>query len=336
MRRVLLPLTLWVAAVLPAQADYSHAPGVPQMLKNLRIEHGFTPPELAAVRVALRQAKQVPALLKAEKNAKEKTLSWAAYEPIAVNATNVRNGAAFVRAQRHWMSRAEADYGVQPSVIAALLGVETKYGHYTGGRSVLNALSTLAFDHPTRGPFFRSELENLFVLCRDQHCDPTTLRGSYAGAMGMAQFMPSSELRFGRDFNDDGRVDLWTTADAIGSVANYLANHDTRRAWQRDMPLIVPATVDGTLPDGIKVNGKYPDTTVGALTQQGLRPAVPLPGNLAAGLVRLDTDDGPRYWIALTNFYAVMAYNPRTFYAMSVALLAQRIDAAAAAGREGG
>lgn len=329
----LLLLALLFAAALPAAAaaGFGDAPQVPTLLQRLREEDGFSAAELARVRAALAQAQPLPQVIRSDENAKEKTLTWDAYRPIHVNAANVRNGLAFLRAQRHWLGRAEEDYGVPPAVITALLGVETKYGAFTGHYRVLDALATQAFDHPSRGDFFLGELQAFFVLCRDRDLDPTAWRGSYAGATGMVQFMPDSVLRFAVDFDGDGRIDLDSAPDAIGSVANYLANHDPARAWQRGLPLIVPAKLTSALTHDFPRNASTPTQTVGELRAAGIVTDPPLPDNLTAGLVELQTDEGPREWVALQNFYAVMSYNPRVFYAMSVAELAQQLTAAEAA-----
>ncbi|MDE2148820.1 MAG: lytic murein transglycosylase [Gammaproteobacteria bacterium] len=327
------PLLLVIAllAALPAAAaDFDDAAQLPALLAHLRDDDGFSAGELVRVRQALAQAQALPQVVSRAENAKEKTLTWDDYEPIHVNPANVRNGVAFMTAQQAWLERAEADYGVAPAVIAALLGVETKYGAYTGHYRVIDALATQAFEHPTRGDFFLHELEDFFVLSRDHGLDPLMPKGSYAGATGMVQFMPSSVLRFALDYDGDGSIDLNSPADAIGSVANYLANHDPQRAWQRGLPLIVPASVDGDPPTTFPRNQTIPDQTVASLTAAGIRPQPELPGNLIAGWIALDAADGVRNFVALQNFYAVMSYNPHVFYAMSVAELAQRLTQAEA------
>lgn len=324
-------LLLLVAA--SARADFSDAPQTPQLLAELRDQHGFSTAQLAQVRAALREARLLPQLIHTEQNAKERTLSWDDYAPIHINPTNIANGVKFMQTQRSWLKQAEDEYGVPAAVITAVLGVETKYGQFTGRVRVLDALATMGFDHPTRGPFFLSELEQFFVLCRDDDLQPTQPEGSYAGAMGAAQFMPSNYLKLGVDFDHDGSVDLWSAPDAIGSIANYLVNYAPDRGWDRGMPLMVPATVPAKLSADVTVNGKRPTATVAALRDDGVIPRRPLPGDLHAGLVRLDGHDGPQDWIALHNFYAVMTYNPRIFYAMAVAQLAQALTAAQAQGQ---
>ncbi|TAM09787.1 MAG: lytic murein transglycosylase [Nevskiaceae bacterium] len=316
-----------------AWADFSTAPQVPALLSQLQAQEGFDAAQLAGVRDALKQAQFLPQLIQTERTAKEHTLTWDAYRPIAVNAHNIDNGEAFMRVNHHWLAKAEALYGVPPAVVTAILGVETKYGTYTGRARALDALATMAFRHPTRGPFFLSELEKFFVLCRDDGFAPTALKGSYAGALGAAQFMPSNYLRLAVDFDGDGKVDLWSIPDAIGSVAHYLAQYDRTRSWRRGEPLIVAARVPAVLPAGVGVNARRADTTIAALARVGVSSAHGdvLPPTLPAGFVRLDgAIRSPADWIALPNFYAVMSYNPRIFYAMAVSQLAAALADAGA------
>ena len=318
--RALTLLALSSAAVV--QADYSGNTRAPQLYANLRQNYGFSEAELAVVQTSLQQAQTLPQLINAEQNNKEKVLSWDDYVRIHVTPANIAAGQRFMRDQHVWLARAERDYGVSPAVITALLGVETKYGAFTGRVRVLDALATQGFDHPTRSAFFFDELTQFFVLCRDQAFDATQPRGSYAGAMGAAQFMPSNYRRLAVDFDGDGRRDLWSAADAIGSIANYLTRYDATRAYRRGQPLLVPATMQGPPPANIERNTKYPAYKLAQLRAAGVRSAIELPGDLPAGLIQLDRADGPQYWIALPNFYSVMSYNPRVFYAMSVAQLA--------------
>jgi membrane-bound lytic murein transglycosylase B len=190
---------------------------------------------------------------------------------------------------------------------------------------VLDALATQGYDHPTRSSFFFEQLIQYFVLCRDAGFEPQGLRGSYAGAMGDAQFMPGNYRRLAVDFDGDGRRDLWTAADAIGSIGNYLLRYDASRAWRRGEPLMVPARIAGSLPADFPRNGKRADSTVGALRRAGIEATDALPAPLPAGLIELARNDGPEWWIALPNFYSIESYNPRVFYAMAVAQLARQL-----------
>ena len=221
--------------------------------------------------------------------------------------------------------------------IAAIMGVETRYGAQSGRTRVLDALTTQGFDHPTRGDFFIGELAEFFAFCREFGFAPAAPQGSYAGAMGAAQFMPSNYRRLALDYDGDGHTDLWTLDDAIGSIAHYFVAYKPELAWQRGAPLMVQASADAALlPADLPRNGKAPTHTVAQLAAAGVKPWIVLPPEQPAGLIELPLEDGSHeYWIALPNFYSVMTYNPRTFYAMAVSLLAQRIaDAQALQQRE--
>ena len=317
--------------VAPAHADYSSHPRVAELLGKLRAEHGFTGTELAGVKRALAQAEQVPQLIEAEQQAKEKTLTWADYRKIHVHDANRANGAKFLADYAPWLARAEARYGVPPAVIAAVLGVETKYGSYTGRHRVLDALATQGFEHPTRSAFFFSELVEYFVLCREQGFKPAEVLGSYAGAVGAAQFMPSNYRRLAVDFDGDGKRDLWSAPDAIGSVANYFVNYAPARGWQRGLPLMVPARLRRDPEPDWPRNGKAYTHRVADFLRAGVKPGVALPPDTPVGLVELTLSLEPaeyEYWLGLPNFYSVMAYNPRVYYAMAVAQLAQELQRA--------
>ena len=327
--RRLLPC-LFLLAATPALADYSGHPKAQELLNQLAQEDRFSPEELATVRAALVQAEKIPKLVEAEKNAAERTETWTTYATKRVDPARISNGADFLDENRTWFARAEAQYGVPPGIIAGVLGLETNFGRFTGSARVLDALATQGFDHPTRSPFFFNELREFFVFCRDNKRDPAEALGSYAGAMGWAQFMPSNYRRLAVDFDGDGNRDLWTAADAIGSIARYLTEYDPDRAWHRGEPLVVPATLDKPLPPGLAINTARTTHTVAELAALGVKASIDLPPDTRVGLVELQLDQGREYWLGLNNFYSVMSYNPRVYYAMTVSLLAQemsRIDA---------
>ncbi len=324
-----------------AHADYENHPKAPLLLDTLRDDYGFSAADLEVVKAALKDAKKLPQLIDKELNNKEAPKpkadeladvlpDWDNYRPIHVNPKNIANGVAYLKANAFWFAKAEAEFGVPPTVIAAVMGVETKYGAYTGKFRVLDALATQGFDHPRRSPFFFAELTEFFALARDSARDPGSLLGSYAGAMGYAQFMPSNYRWLALDYDGDGRRDLWSAPDAIGSIAHYLTRYDPKRSWQRGEPLIVPATAADPLSPALPRNGKLADLTVDALQKGGVTPAVPLPGAARVGFVELRRGAAREYWLALPNFYAVFTYNPRTFYAMAVTQLANALAAAQA------
>jgi membrane-bound lytic murein transglycosylase B len=335
-RLIALTLLLFASS---AAADYRSHPRVPALLDKLRVEHGFTALEIDGVRAALGQAQQIPRLIEAEQQAKEKTLTWDVYRRIHVQDANVRNGTRFLATHAELLARAEAQYGVPPAIIAAILGVETKFGSYTGPHRTLDALATQGFDHPTRSAFFFSELVEFFALCRDQGLKPTEVRGSYAGAVGAAQFMPSNYRRLAVDFDGDGRRDLWQLPDAIGSIANYLVHYAPAKSWQRGLPLVVPVALSEAPKAGWPLNPRQLTHRAGDYLKVGVKPAVLLPPQTPVALLELalsappDAEGPPpkEYWFGFHNFYSVMSYNPRVFYAMAVTQLAAELQQQAAA-----
>lgn len=312
-------------------AGYSEHPRAQALLQQLASEERFSEPEIAAVRAALVQAERIPKLVEAEQKSAERTETWTTYAAKRVDAPRIALGAEFIAEHRAVLTEAESEYGVPASIIAGVLGLETNFGRFTGSTRVLDALATQGFEHPTRATFFFSELREFFVLCRDRGLNPVEPKGSYAGAMGWAQFMPSNYRRLAVDFDGDGQRDLWQPADAIGSIARYLVDYDRARSWQRGEPLMVPAQLKRPLPADVAVNTSRTTHTVEALAALGIESAVELPAGTRVGVVRLDLDDGVEWWLGLHNFYSVMSYNPRVYYAMTVNLLAQemaRLDAA--------
>lgn len=313
-----------------AHADYRGHDKAPALLENLRLNYGFSGEELEAVITALGEAQQLPQLVQAEIKAPEKTETWTQYSK-RVDDARVKGGVKAIQQYPELFARAEAEFGVPAPVIAAIMGVETRYGAVTGKIRVLDALATQGFDHPTRTPFFSMELAEFFAFCRDFGYEPASLLGSYAGAMGVAQFMPSNYRRLALDYNGDGHRDLWNIEDAIGSIANYFVRYRPAQAWQRGQPLAVRATVNGELPAEIERNGKLPTHYAQTLIAAGVVPAVELPPMTPVGLIELPLEGGGKeYWLGLPNFYSAMTYNPRTFYAMAVTQLAQRIEIALA------
>lgn len=323
-----LPTALALLALTgAAHADYSDHPKAPELLQRLRSDFAFTPADLEGVRDALVEAERLPQLVEREQKAPEKTETWTQYSR-RIDDSRIDGGIAALSEFAPWFARAEQEYGVPPAVIAGVLGIETRFGRITGSVRVLDALSTQGFDHPTRQSFFFSELAEYFAFCRDFGFRPGEPKGSYAGAMGAAQFMPSNYRRLAIDFDGDGRRDLWMLPDAIGSIARYLTAYDRQRAWRRGEPLAIPAQLRGdALRKGTVVNGKQVAYRASDLKKLGLQTAVTLPADQPVGIIELPLDDGSNeYWIALSNFYSVMTYNPRVFYGMAVTRLSQRIE----------
>ncbi|HEY9547768.1 MAG TPA: lytic murein transglycosylase [Solimonas sp.] len=312
-----------------SDVDYSKAPQVPALLQKLRIDDRFSEAELQNVTEALADARRLPQLIVQEQKAPERTETWTRYSR-RIDDSRIREGVALLQDQRDVLERAENQFGVPPALIAGILGIETRNGRITGSVRVLDALATQGFEHPTRSPFFFSELVEFFALCRDRGIDPREPKGSYAGAMGDAQFMPSNYRKLALDYDKDGQTDLWSLPDAIGSIANYFTHYAPAWRWRRGEPIAVPAVLtQGSLPAGAVVNSRDNFYRASDLRRAGITTTMPLPDDTALGIIDLALDDGSHeYWLAFPNFYSVMTYNPRIYYAMAVTQLAQRIEAA--------
>jgi membrane-bound lytic murein transglycosylase B len=214
-------------------------------------------------------------------------------------------------------------------VITAIVGVETRYGRNTGRHRVLDALVTLAFGYPKRAPFFRKELEQYLLMVREEGLDARALNGSYAGAMGRSQFMPSSFRAYAVDFDGDGRRDLWSSdADAIGSIANYFV----RNGWRPGEGVVLPADGVDSRHQRFLAAGLKPSFTLGELAAAGVRVAGGLPADTPCSLFDLDEESGPAHWAGLQNFYAITRYNRSELYAMAVYQLSREIARLQAAG----
>lgn len=248
------------------------------------------------------------------------TGAWTRYRAKFVTEGNISKGASFWRRYGSVLRRAEAEYGVPPEYVVAIIGVETHYGGYMGKHRVIDALATLAFDYPRRSEFFAGELEAFLIMSRDEGFDPFVPRGSYAGAMGLGQFMPSSFHKWAVDFNGDGKRDLWNPVDAIGSVANYFADH----GWRKGEPVIVRARASGS---GARAMEAGFDTSysLDALGRNGIVATAALGDGERVSLIELDARGGYQYWLGLKNFYVITRYNHSSYYAMAVHQLAQAV-----------
>ena len=264
---------------------------------------------------------------------------WRDYRPIFISQARIDGGQAFMARHRDALARVESRTGVPAEIIVAIIGVETSYGANTGSYPVVDALYTLAFAYPRTGDpakadrenrreaFFRGELAQLFALGKEQRLDVTTLKGSYAGAMGWGQFMPSSYREFAADGNGDGRIDLFnSTDDVFASIANYFVE---KGGWTRGGPVTVRAM---RAPDArdFEPEGLYPEMTVAQLGGMGYRPmAASIASDEPALLINLDGVSGREHWLGFDNFYAITRYNISKHYAMAVYQLSEAI-----AGRE--
>ncbi len=251
---------------------------------------------------------------------------WKDYRPIFVNARRISDGIAFYRDNAALLKRTEAETGVPASLIVAILGVETNYGRTPTRYRVLDALTTLAFYYPPRQKFFREELKQLFLLHGPSFpYAPEELMGSYAGAMGWGQFMPSSIAQYARDGDGDGKVDLWNSLpDIFASVANYFVAH----GWQKGGPVALPAHVAANART-LDPAGLAPVYPLQQLGEWGYRTTSTLDPMTPASLIKLDGEDGAEVWITFENFYAISRYNKSPLYSLAVYQLSQAIAAEA-------
>ncbi|MHA6495223.1 lytic murein transglycosylase B [Pseudomonas borbori] len=306
------------AAVQPAlAADYDQAPQVAEFIAEMTRDYGFASEQLVDV---FAQAERKQAILDAISRPAEKVKQWKDYRPIFITDARVAGGVKFWQEHEAALARAEAEYGVPPQVIVAIIGVETSYGGNTGSYRVVDALSTLAFDYPPRAPFFRKELREFLMLAREEQVDPLTLKGSYAGAMGLPQFMPSSFRAYAVDFDGDGHINIWTNpVDAIGSVASYFKRH----GWQPGEPVVSSANVTGAQAEQGLTVGLDPVKNVGELRSLGWVSNDPLREDLPVTAFRLEGAEGREHWLGLPNFFVITRYNRSVMYAMAVNQLAE-------------
>ncbi len=311
----ILSLLLLLSLSLAAQATDP----VEAFIQRMSNTHGF---DAAELRKVLGQARTRQDIIDRMNKPAERTLNWGQYRKIFLKDKRIAQGVEFWKRNQTALEKAEQTYGVPPQYIVAIIGVETFYGRIAGRDRVLDALYTLAFHYPKRSKFFTSELEKYLILTREEGLDPTKPLGSYAGAMGLGQFMPSSYLAYAVDFDGDGKRDIWNNeTDAIGSVANYFARH----GWKAGQPVTTPVSGVKDIHRKFLDAGLKPRFTLGQLRQAGLSLDPALGDDLATALVKLVTDKGPEYWAGLNNFYVITRYNHSELYAMAVYQLGERI-----------
>ena len=276
-------------------------------------------------------AEQKQSILDAIARPAEKTKPWYEYRKIFITDKRIRGGIDFAREHADTLANVSASTGVPSEVIVAIIGVETYYGRITGSYRVIDALSTLAFDYPKRSEFFTKELKHFLVLAYESGKDPLSLKGSYAGAMGYGQFMPSSYRAYAKAFDGEQAADIWTSPDdAIASVANYFIAH----GWTAGRPVVAAAHGDEAS-DAIFQQGLKPVLTVGELAEAGVAPLTPTDVEIRATPLRFELADGFEHWLGFDNFYAITRYNHSAMYAMSVWQLSEAIAAGLLAAIDG-
>ena len=301
--------------------DFAGYVSLQQFIDKMVDKHGFEREYLMGLfSQAHRKNWTLDYLAKSDKSLKGKPAAggWDRYRAKFLDERHIGAGVEFARSHRDALKRATRQYGVPEEYILGILAVETSFGSYVGNHRVLDALTTLGFDYARRGDYFRDELENFLLMSRDEGMDPGEPMGSFAGAMGLGQFMPGSFLQWAVDFNGDGRRDLWNPEDAIGSVANYFAQH----GWQPGQPVTTHLYTQGTvdLEPGIETRYSLAD-----LEQAGLHPVGPSNSEGPFCLLLLRHRNSDQYLIGHPNFYTITRYNHSTYYAMAVHELAQAI-----------
>jgi len=312
---------LWAQPVLGA-SSFSERPEVHQFVIAMADKHGFDADELTSL---FAHVKPRPSVARTMTQRVTKPAPWEHYRANCVNAWNIRHGVNFWNANAAALVRARQIYGVPEEVIVAIIGVETRYGKLRLPYPALDTLATLAFDYPRRADFFRGELEQYLLLMREEGRNPRAVRGSYAGAMGIPQFMPSSYRSYAVDFDGDGRRDLWHNAsDSIGSVANYLKAY----GWNADQPVAMRAYLQQEAPaysDSWGSDGLEPVRSLEALEALGIAPARQLPPETPVALHTVEMNGEQELWLGLNNFYVITRYNHSLYYALAVYQLGNEI-----------
>ena len=314
-----LTVLMIFSAVAHAESYLSRAE-VDAYIEELIQQHNFSRPELEEVLAAAERRQDIIDLMR---RPAERRLNWREYSKIFLDEQRIVGGVEFWQQNQATLERAQKEYGVAPEVIVAIIGVETRYGRVTGRHRVVDALMTLAFDYPPRASFFRKELTQFLLLAREEGKNPISLTGSYAGAMGFGQFIPSSYRSYAVDFDQDGVRDIWQNRnDAIGSVANYFSRHGWRGAEQVTLPVQLKAETEQLL--SIANQSLKPTHSIAEMAEMGVI-VDGLDPDARVLLLRLLGGEKPEYWLGFDDFYVITRYNHSRLYAMAVYQLGQEI-----------
>ena len=319
-----LASSLWLASLLLVHAATASAIDVERadvraFIDSMVAEHGYDEQNLVATLAA---AESQPAILEAISRPAEKTLTWPKYRAIFMTDERIAAGVAFWHEHADALQRISERTGVPPEILVGVIGVETYFGRITGKYRVLDALATLAFDYPPRSSFFTRELAQFLLLVREEDMEATAATGSYAGAMGAPQFMPSSFRAYAVDASDDGKRDIWNDwQDVIGSVANYFVEH----GWKQGLPVAARATLGGLWNGPLPENSLKATETIRSLSEKGVVFATDLAGDQAGQLVTLEGGSDTEHWVGFHNFFVITRYNHSVMYAMAVHQLGQEI-----------
>ena len=317
MLRPALALAVALIWTAPVCGGFDERREVLSYIEEVSTQHGF---DRAALLTLFRSAERKEAILAAISRPAERK-QWHEYRRIFVTPTRIREGIEFWRTHEEALHRVERIYKVPPEVTVAIVGVETRYGRNLGSFRVLDSLATLGFDYPARAAFFRGQLTEFLLLTREEGIDPLAMKGSYAGAMGYGQFIPSSYRSFAVDFDGDGTRDIWTNiTDALGSIGNYFAQH----GWRGNGPAALRVEVKGPVADEDVNRGLKPNYDAEQLRRLGVI-GDDIPTGEKAALFRMQGDQGAEYWLGLHDFYVITRYNHSRLYALAVWQLGQAI-----------
>jgi membrane-bound lytic murein transglycosylase B len=315
----LLLFVLSLTAGHAAHAIDTERPEVQAFIDRMVAEHSYDREKLLSV---LADAESKESIIEAISRPAERTLEWHEYRNIFLKPERISAGADFWRENESELDRISESTGVSREILVGIIGVETYFGRITGNYRVLDALSTLAFDYPPRSKFFTGELEHFLLLVREEGMEASDATGSYAGAMGRPQFMPSSYRAYAVDSTDDGKRDIWENwSDVMGSVANYFVRH----GWKDGEEVVAEATLGAQWQGDTPKNTLKPQETVTSLSHQGVMFSTELPGDAVSQLLTLEGEDGAEYWVGFHNFFVITKYNRSVMYALAVHQLGQAI-----------
>lgn len=309
-------IALWSSLTVSA-VNYSEHPKTETFIKEMVQEHNY---DEKVIRDILAKAERKDSILEAIARPAERTMEWHQYRNIFLTSKRISKGKAFLKKHKETFDVVEKKYGVPREVIAAIIGVETFYGGNMGSYRVIDALTTLGFDYPKRSLFYR-ELKNYFLMVRDNNLDPMALKGSYAGAMGFGQFIPSSYISYAVDYDGDGKKELWSNIDdAIASVAYYFK----RYGWEKNEPVASLVTLNNS--DADKLANET--LSLGGKFSEWEKRGVNVPKDVSdreAALFRYKQKDKTEYWLGYKNFYVITRYNRSRLYVRAVHELSQAL-----------
>lgn len=317
-------LSIGVMAIASFVSCYVKAAPLDDFIYEMAVKHGFDQQKLVGIFSRVEIDNGVLNLMqKQAATPASKKAVWPKYDydKKFVDWKRIEGGVKFIQQYSNTFAKAETQYGVPAEVIAAIIGVETLYGHNVGSTRILDALTTLAFYYPPRADFFRKELEEFLLMTREENINPLAPKGSFAGAMGIGQFMPASYRKLAIDFNGDGIRDLWNPEDAIGSVANYLH----KNGWSRGAPIVIAAQSVAGYASDLASLGSQPAYTLQQLQASGLICNVTTAPDVKMGVLAFETEWGKVLWASFNNFQVIKSYNNTNRYAMGVTQLAEAI-----------